>query len=141
MRVHPTRYGAARLLHLTWGLPQTLAGAATLLVAGRHRRRYAFRSAVVTEWALNRGLSLGPFIFVPTGCPRRLLVHEYGHTVQALILGPLYLPVIVLPSLTWAGLPSLERRRIRRHTSYYTFYTERWANALAERVCHEPTPR
>ena len=135
------RFFAARLIHVTWGLPQTLAGAATLLVAGRHRKHYPFRSAVVTEWKLDRGLSLGPFIFVPQKCPRRLLVHEYGHTTQALILGPLYLPVIVLPSLTWAGLPTLERRRARTHRSYYSFYTERWANALAESVCHEPTPR
>ena len=141
MKLFPAKMAAARLLHATWGFPQTIVGVATLLIAGRHRRHYPFRSAVVTEWALNRGLSLGPFIFVPERCPRSLLVHEYGHTVQALILGPLYLPVIVLPSLTWAGLPALERRRIRRSRSYYAFYTERWANALAERVCHEATPR
>ena len=141
MREESMRFFAARLIHVTWGLPQTLAGAATLLVAGRYHKHYPFRSAVVTEWKLDRGLSLGPFIFVPQNCPRRLLVHEYGHTIQALILGPLYLPVIVLPSLTWAGLPTLERRRTRTHRSYYSFYTERWANALAESVCHEPTPR
>jgi hypothetical protein len=131
----------ARLLHATWGLPQTIAGAGVLLAAGRHRKRYPFRSAIVTEWKLSRGLSLGPFIFVPRHCPRRLLVHEYGHTVQALILGPLYLPLIVIPSLVWAGTPALERRRRRRGMSYYAFYTERWANHLAERVCHERSMR
>lgn len=131
----------ARLLHATWGLPQTIAGASVLLAAGRHRKRYPFRSAIVTEWKLSRGLSLGPFIFVPRHCPRRLLVHEYGHTVQALILGPLYLPLIVIPSLVWAGTPALERRRRRRGMSYYAFYTERWANHLAERVCHERSMR
>ncbi len=131
----------ARLLHATWGLPQTIVGAGVLLAAGRHRKRYPFRSAIVTEWKLSRGLSLGPFIFVPRHCPRRLLVHEYGHTVQALILGPLYLPLIVIPSLVWAGTPALERRRRRRGMSYYAFYTERWANHLAERVCHERSMR
>jgi hypothetical protein len=131
----------ARLLHVTWGMPQALAGAAVFLACGPGLRRYRFRSAVVTEWKLRRGLSLGPFIFVPRKCPRRLVVHEYGHSIQALMLGPLYLPIIVLPSLTWAGLPALERRRTRRHTSYYAFYTERWANALAERICKEPSMR
>lgn len=127
----------ARLLHVTWGLPQTIVGAATFAVMGRHRKRYAYRSAVVTEWRLGRGLSLGPFIFVPDNCPRNLVVHEYGHTVQALILGPLYLPAIVVPSLVWAGTPRLERRRVQRHVSYYSFYTERWANQLAWRVTRE----
>ena len=130
-----------RLMHATWGLPQALAGAAVNLVVGKRVRRQRFRSAVVTEWSLKSGLSLGPFIFVPRGCDHRLVVHEYGHTVQSLILGPLYLPVIVVPSLVWAGVPALERRRVRRCVSYYDFFTERWANALAERVCHERSMR
>lgn len=131
----------ARVLHFTWGWPQALAGAVVLAACGRSCKRYSFRSSIVTEWKFMRGLSLGPFIFVPPRCPRRLLVHEYGHSIQALLLGPLYLPIIVLPSLTWAGLPALERRRVRRHTSYYTFFTERWANELAERICKEPSMR
>ena len=135
------RFWLARLVHATWGLPQTVLGAGVKVMAGQDCPSYTFRSALVTEWRLRRGLSLGPFIFVPRGCPRRLVVHEYGHTVQALILGPLYLPVIVLPSLTWAGAPALERARRRRGISYYTFYTEHWANVLAERVCHEPSMR
>lgn len=131
----------ARVAHATWGLPQSALGAGVLLMAGRHCPHYRFRSAIVTEWRLRRGLSLGPFIFVPRNCPHRLVVHEYGHTIQSLILGPLYLLIIVLPSLTWAGVPALERRRRRRGVSYYAFFTERWANALAERVCHEPSMR
>lgn len=129
----------ARLLHATWGLPQTLAGAAAFAVLGQRCQRYAFRSAVVSEWGLRRGLSLGPFIFVPRRPMRRLLVHEYGHSVQALILGPLYLPLIVLPSLLWAGVPAFERMRRRRSVSYYAFFTERWASSLGERVCREPS--
>ena len=131
----------AKVIHATWGLPQSLAGLAVMAMVGRKSPHYPFRSAVVTEWPLNRGLSLGPFIFLPNRYPRPLLVHEYGHTVQALILGPLYLPVIVLPSLTWAGVPALERFRRRHAMSYYRFYTERWANHLGERVCHERSMR
>ena len=129
------------LLQASWGFPQTLLGAGICLALGRRCRHFRFRSSLITEWPLDRGLSLGAFIFVPERCPRRLLIHEYGHAVQSLILGPLYLLVIVLPSVTWAGLPRLERRRMRRGISYYSFYTERWANALAERVCQEPSMR
>jgi len=98
-----------------------------------------YRMCWVTEWRLKRGLSLGLFVFVPKHCPKKLLVHEYGHAVQSLILGPLYLVVIVVPSLVWAGVPALSRWRNRRHMSYYALYAERWANWLGERVCHEPS--
>lgn len=128
---------ALRCAHLVWGLPQNLVGSIVWLVFHRSAHR-TFHACCVTEWDLSRGLSLGLFVFVPKGCPRRLLVHEYGHAVQSLLLGPLYLPVIVLPSLVWAGMPMLSRWRHRHRVSYYAFYPERWANRLGERACHEP---
>ena len=129
------------LLCLTWALPQTIVGAIVFLVTSLRCKHAFYQGAIVSEWRFTRGLSLSAFIFVPKDCSRALVVHEFGHTLQSLALGPLYLPVIVLPSLIWAGTPALERRRQRRRTSYYAFYTERWANAWAERVCHERTPR
>lgn len=134
-------YLLCTLIQATWGLLQNVAGLVVLLVLGRGRRRYRFRAALVTEWALAGGLSLGAFIFVPKGCPRSLIVHEYGHTVQSLILGPLYLPIIGLPSMLWANLPACRNWRRTRGISYYSFFPERWANALGERVCGEPAPR
>ncbi len=124
-------------LHAVWGLPQTLAGlVVAAVVRGKCRR---FRGAWVVPWGQRAGLSLGLFVFVPHGSPRRLLVHEYGHCVQSLILGPLYLPIVVLPSLVWAGLPALAAWRRRRRISYYALPTERWANALGEWACDEPS--
>ena len=68
---------------------------------------------------------------------RPLLVHEYGHTVQSLILGPAYLLVIGAPSVIWLNLPAFSKRRHRRSASYYSFYTERSANWLGEKVLKE----
>lgn len=82
---------------------------------------------------------MGPFVFVPVQCPRRLMVHEYGHTVQSLILGPLYLPLVGLPSVVWSRVPALSRWRRAHRISYYALPTERWANWLGERVCKEPS--
>lgn len=132
----------ASVVQLGWGAPQTLAGG---LICGclalRGSRHLRYRTALVTLWRMQKGLSLGPFIFVPEDLAderlRPLLTHEYGHTIQSLILGPAYLPLIVIPSLTWAGLPVCERYRRGRSISYYSFYTERWANALASRVTGE----
>ena len=77
-------------------------------------------------------MSLGLFIFAPANASEGFLSHEYGHCLQSLILGPLYLLAVGLPSLLWAGLPVFKKLRARRKTSYYSFYTERWADALAK---------
>lgn len=133
-----------------WGFPQTLAGCAVCL-AHRERPHFRFHGAVVTTWDNPKGMSLGPFIFlkgprsVPSGSDvaktvnAKLLVHEYGHCLQSLILGPLYLPVVGLPSLMWSNMPALSRRRRKKHQSYYALYTERTANWLGEYVLHEPS--
>lgn len=140
------------LLQCTWGLLQTAAGAAVCL---RYRRcpRFRCRGAVVTSWPRSDSLSLGLFVFLsdhppvdrrgttpPEEIPRRLLVHEYGHTIQSLILGPLYLPLVGLPSVLWARLPFC-RRKWRGKVSYFSFFTEKTANSLGEKVTKEPSMR
>ncbi len=138
------------LVQCSWGLLQTAAGGALFL---RYRRcpRFRYHGAVVTRYPLGSSLSLGLFIFVsdhPPGdrrgqipsaeIPQRLLVHEYGHTVQSLILGPLYLPLIGLPSVLWAQLPRCQRKW-RGDVSYFSFLPERTANHLGEWVTKEPS--
>mgnify|MGYP007099320789 FL=1 len=43
------------------------------------------------------------FIFTARPYDLKLIQHEYGHTVQSLILEPIWLFVIGLPSLIWCG--------------------------------------
>ena len=141
------RYVAYIIAQVVWGLPQTLVGACVFL-AYRRCPRFFYHGAVVTVWPhWGKGLSLGPFVFLPrlgsvaspTQVDGRLLVHEYGHTVQSLIFGPLYLLVMGLPSLIWANAPALKRRRRDNQTSYYAFFPERLANWLGERVLKQPS--
>lgn len=119
-----------------WGLPQNLAGAVICLCLHGTRERY--RGSVVTYWKLPACMSMGCFLFMGSRS-RRLLVHEYGHTVQSAIFGPLYLPLMALPSMLWFLLPPLRRLRRKRRWSYYRFYTEALANYLGERVTGEPS--
>ena len=125
----------------TWGLPQTLIGAA-LYVAHHKDDHFDYRGAKATAWDKDTGISLGKFIFVPRraggNAGRFLLEHEYGHTIQSLILGPMYLPTIGLPSVIWLNFPGFKHWRRRTGTSYYSFFTERSANHLAERVLNRP---
>ena len=84
---------------------------------------------------------MGRFLFMhPNWTPadQRLLAHEYGHTIQSLLLGPLYLPLIGLPSLLWASVPWFERYRRIHRVDYYDLYTERWANHCGARYAKAP---
>lgn len=119
-----------------WGIPQMMVGLILLLVFGRKRTSF-YKGSVIVRWKLRNSASLGIFLFISDslseGEYKRMLVHEFGHSVQSLILGPLYLPLISLPSAVWCGLPLLRRYREKNGISYYSFYTERWADLLGER--------
>ena len=140
------------LLQWLWGLPQNILGGILLLILHR-MPRFRFRKAIVTRWSRKGSMSLGMFLFLGetsssafSAEQRRImeqhvLVHEYGHSIQSLILGPLYLPVIGLPSILWANFPVLIRLRRQKNISYYRMYQESWANRLGERVTHLSAPR
>lgn len=136
------------LIQCLWGLPQTVLGLVLLLL---HRKdgHFLYHGAVITCWRGRSSVSIGPFVFVtadPFFCDRladrftreeladRLLVHEYGHTIQSLFLGPLYLIVIGIPSTLWGWLPSLAKKRHDQRISYFSFFTESWANRCGEWV-------
>ena len=135
----------------TWGVLQTLLGGVLFLLHVRNRH-HTYHGAVVTEWSAKSSVSLGLFVFVTKEpyfyealkdeytkeeLSKRLLVHEYGHTIQSLVLGPLYLIVMGIPSTLWGFLPSFNRKRKEQRLSYFSFFTERWANTLGERVTGE----
>lgn len=63
------------------------------------------------------GFSLGPVVFGSPGFSD--WNHEFGHTMQSRVLGPLYLLVIALPSIINAGI---------HPDNQDDFYTESWAN-------------
>jgi hypothetical protein len=135
----------------TWGFLQSLLGLIVFLLHSKDKH-YFYHGAVITRWKDKSSVSLGMFVFV-TDEPyfyeklkdqysmeelsARLLVHEYGHTIQSLILGPLYLIVIGIPSTLWGFLPNLNRKRKEEQISYFSFFTEKWANVLGEKVTRQ----
>ncbi len=131
-------------LQWTWGLMQNLTA---LILWAFLRLRYGqmksipFHGARLIFWPLRGSMALGQFIFFGhRGCSdeEEIRVHEYGHTVQSAFLGPLYLPLIGLPSLLWASLPYFERRRKSRKLSYTDIFCESWASRWGEKVLKEP---
>ena len=138
-----------KLWQCTWGILQTLLGFAVFLMHCRNRH-FWYHGALITVWKPKTSVSLGLFVFV-TAEPffakkyngqisieelsGRLLVHEYGHTIQSLILGPLYLLIIGIPSTLWGFLGGTKRRE--QQIPYCAFFTEKWANRLGEWVTGE----
>lgn len=121
-------------------LPQallSLAGASLARLSGAQGVPY--RGAVVYRTRLMErlgGVCLGPAILVAPDFPDAVVAHEWGHFRQHLRLGPLYLLVIGLPSVTHALW-----HRAHPERDYFAFYTERWANSLGGvslRTGHRP---
>ncbi|MDR0883680.1 MAG: hypothetical protein LBN05_03625 [Oscillospiraceae bacterium] len=125
------------LWNFTWALPQNLAGL-VLYLKNRKCAHKRFGHAIISYLPLDihkfGGVSLGMFIFINPGRPADWVhdadIHEYGHTMQSLLLGPLYLIVIGIASFVWCNLPAC-RKIWKRPTGdglYYTLFTEGWAN-------------
>lgn len=127
---------------LAWQLPQHILGAIVKQVC-EAKPITTYKDAIVYSWDMPGGMSLGKYIFVPFTAELltpagffvnkkyadQMIKHEYGHTKQSKILGWLYLLVIGLPSLIWAGC--FVDYRAKSGKSYYSFYTEKWADKLA----------
>lgn len=143
------------LVQCTWGILQTLAGFVIFLLNIKCRHHF-FHGCIVTTWKLKAGLSLGEFIFVsddpfcyyPAAKGTHTYeefyslyeVHEYGHTIQSLIFGPLYLLVVGLVSLLWAWLPCYQKKREKEHISYFAVFPENQANYLGEKTTGKKSP-
>ena len=113
-----------------WQLPQNLLGLLAGCFLKGKRRLTGFPGIpqairIVAARNMWGGISLGNFVYLRPPAYERMVRHEYGHCLQSRLLGPFYLFVIGLPSLLWAlwWHPG-------RSVSYYTFYTERWADSL-----------
>ena len=143
---------ASRAILFLWELPQNVLGAVNfaLTFARRKVRRARIereRVMVEIEPGAN-AVSLGLFVFwsphdnpwVPVGPENR--DHEYGHSIQSRWLGPLYLPLVGVPS-TARVLYAVAHKTItrRRWGGYYAGYPENWADRLGGAdVSRRPPP-
>ena len=116
-----------KVLRYIWELPQNLLG---LLLRQIYKGNDTKYNDVVLRRSLKMqgGISLGRYIIVSQFAREETVRHEYGHCLQSRRLGWLYLLVIGLPSIVWAGLYGRLVKRTRN--GYYRCYTEKWADRL-----------
>lgn len=118
------------ILLFIWQLPQNIVAIVMLPFLGKLRliSRKNYNYCFEGE-KMSGAISLGSFCFASKSSAKRdtTIAHEQdGHVKQSHWLGPLYLIVIGLPSVTWASI-----YRKLGFKNYYWLYTESWANKLA----------
>ena len=132
-------------IHWTWGSPQTFAGLFLYLKYRRCPHRY-YNGVVRTVWDKNGGISMGMFIFTPYETAgdegrqeysEKVAVHEFGHTFQALLLGPLYPFIIGIPSISWGSIPYFQKFRDKKQLPYTWLFCENWAPYWGEKATKE----
>lgn len=110
-----------------WQLPQNLIALLMLPFLGKMKliRNDLYAYAFECE-KMSGGISLGNFIFLSPNSAKKetTILHEYGHVVDSHKFGWLYLFIIGIPSICWAMFKS-------KDSCYYSWYTEKWANANA----------
>lgn len=110
-----------------WQFPQNLAGLVfRIYLRGEKIILEQGKVKFYVAPTFSGGVSLGNYVFLSKRSGKREPVydHEYGHCIQSRILGPLYLLIVGLCS----GIHCLTYNPDK--TSYYDFWTERWANKL-----------
>jgi len=96
------------------------------------------------------GVSLGRFIILDRKYENYILFgvsqfgmtvkHEYGHSRQSLMLGPLYIFVVGIPSALhniynrglYKQIVDPFERRAKKYEEYYNWYCEKWADKLGD---------
>lgn len=140
------------LIQVSYGIIQTLAGLIVFIVYIDKPHSF-YRGNIVTKWDTLSGLSLGLFLFMADDnkieleqyvggtkadleeYSHKILVHEYGHSIQSLLLGPLMIFLGII-SFVW-GSKKYEHYRIENKLPYTYCFVEKWASYLGEKYSHE----
>lgn len=141
----PAHEATFYILSCTWGMPLTLFGAIVALVMrlkGHKPTRFGYGWSIEIP-GIDWGLEMGLFFISPVEY-KSVRIHEYGHGIQNVYLGPFMLPVVTLPSVIRFWYRKL-RKAIGRpcKTGYNDIWfensaTETGVEAVANYLGHDP---
>ena len=114
------------ILLFIWQIPQNIVALCMLPFMGQITlkciKRYSW-CLICSSMKYRGSISLGNFVLLGSGS-YTTCAHELGHVKDSHLFGPLYLFIIGLPSIVWAGFNIYKKKGV----SYYSLYTESRAN-------------
>lgn len=129
-----------QILLFIWQLPQNILGLILFwwykrISTRTHRDIYKGVNYLFTD-KIEGAISLGNYVIVNYihhsyrhshwEDSEKVIKHEYGHTRQSLMFGPLYILLIGYQSIIHAGF----HRFLCHGKDYHHFWTEKWADKL-----------
>jgi len=135
------------MLSFTWGILWTLIGLIIALVAVlvnyKHIRVSTFlgRIKIVITNKTFGGINLGIIYIVDKYDELGTNIHEVGHSVQNIILGPLFIPLVAIPSgIRYQLFDWLDSRHYKKHgvyLDYYSIWFEKQATNFGTRLFYK----
>jgi hypothetical protein len=132
-----------KIIFILWQLPQYFVGFLLYLLLRFFNALKKTADIFVKETGTIKivennfklSVSFGLIIFVRS-MNEQLIKHEIGHSIQSLLLGWLYLPLVGIPSVI---LNLFCRLGIINPNDYYRYYPESWADRLGgvKRICNK----
>ena len=127
-----------RILTEIWQFPQHIIAYVIILINCKSIKLMVSKDGIshyLVDHLFDNAISLGNYIFLDSdgNFSYKTIKHEFGHQKQSLMLGPLYLIVIGLPSIIGNIIDRIKHKYFRRYYDpdfYYKQPWEAWADKL-----------
>lgn len=123
-------------LNFTWGIIMNifgLIGAGAMLVLGKKPIRHA-GSIVFRTGHYWGGVSLGIFTFMCEESGKHTLDHEFGHSIQNALYGPLFPFIVAIPSATRYWMIRLGKLVVEDYDSiWFEGQATEWGTKVAKK--------
>lgn len=123
------------ILNFTWGIIMNifgLIGAAAFSAAGR--KPFFYAGSIVFRVGHNwGGVSLGIFSFVCEEAGQHTLDHEFGHSLQNAVYGPLFPFIVAIPSFTRYWMIRLSKLKVDNYDdAWFEGQATEWGTKIAK---------
>ena len=127
-----------RILTEIWQFPQHIIAYVIILINCKSIKLMVSKDGIshyLVDHLFDSAISLGNYIFLDSdgNFSYKTIKHEFGHQKQSLMLGPLYLIVIGLPSIIGNIINIIKYKYFRKYYDpdfYYKQPWEAWADKL-----------
>ena len=120
-----------RILTEIWQFPQHIIAYVIILINCKSIKLMVSKDGIshyLVDHLFDNAISLGNYIFLDSdgNFSYKTIKHEFGHQKQSLMLGPLYLIVIGLPSIIGNIIDRIKHKYFNKYYDPYFYYKQPW---------------